>query len=73
MRLPPIPILLRRSLPSFMSMATGAPRPSLRTLRLVPDLARSTGLGPVTSPSNGALVIAPASACYFPSIPTSRS
>src|SRR5215470_8354991 len=50
--------------------AKGAPRRSVSMLRLVPDLARSTGLGPVASPPNGALVMTPSSTCHFQSIPT---
>ena len=50
----------------------GAPRPSLRTLCLVPDLARSTWLRPVASPPSGAFVITPSMACHFQSMPTAR-
>ena len=44
------------------------PRPSVRRQRLVPLLALSVGFGPVASPPNGALVMAPSIACHSQAI-----
>src|SRR5262245_9860834 len=52
---------------------SGTPRPSVRTLRLVPILQRSVGFLPTFFPPKGALVIAPSIASHAQSIPCKAS
>src|SRR5262245_27103316 len=52
---------------------SGTPRPSVRTLRLVPILQRSVGFLPTFFPPKGALVIAPSIASQAQSIPCKAS